>query len=120
MDEKYTPICLPDKAVTNIRDEYGGRMATATGWGMLGNGQQASVLQEIHEKLPITKGECPLDEMMSDEEISDKFCNGRKGVKKQTCAGDSGGPISLKVCMFLAKTNLISRRFFNNHRNDCR
>ena len=88
------PICLPDKGVKSIEEEYGGRTATITGWGALNdNDDTSSILQEI--QMPISNGDdCPWD--MS----ADQFCEGREDDDKQVCKGDSGGPVALRVNLF--------------------
>ena len=87
------PICLPDKGVKSIEEEYGGRTATITGWGALNdNDDTSSILQEM--QVPISNGDdCP--SYMS----VDHFCEGGEG-DKQACNGDSGGPVALPVNLF--------------------
>ena len=93
------PICLPDKGVKSIEEEYGGRTATITGWGALNDyDDTSSVLQEI--QVPISNGDdCPF---MS----ADHFCEEGEGDDKQACEGDSGGPVALRVNLFEEKKNI--------------
>ena len=81
------PICLP----LHDRDDYAGRIATATGWGLTsGEGQFSKKLLEINLKV-LSTAECSkYDEYWVHQQITyDKFCAHGNGGRT-VCSGDSG------------------------------
>ncbi|CAL4107808.1 unnamed protein product, partial [Meganyctiphanes norvegica] len=85
------PICLPPRGL-----DYTGHRAVATGWGRTDNrGNWAHILQEV--TLPIWRTEScnarHVYEILSNQEL----CAGPLEGGRDTCDGDSGGPLILQI-----------------------
>ncbi|XP_048505114.1 serine protease filzig isoform X2 [Athalia rosae] len=93
-DTHIVPICMPeDKA------DFTGRMATVTGWGRLKyNGGIPSILQEV--QVPIMENSVCQEMFQTtghSKLILDSFlCAGYANGQKDSCEGDSGGPLMLE------------------------
>ncbi|XP_046754126.1 serine protease filzig [Diprion similis] len=93
-DTHIVPICMPDDGA-----DFTGRMATVTGWGRLKyNGGVPSVLQEV--EVPIMEN-AVCQEMFQTtghpKLIRESFlCAGYANGQKDSCEGDSGGPLMLQ------------------------
>jgi len=89
----YTPICLP----THLQD-FTGQTSTVAGWGRTTEGgTSANILQEL-EGLPIIPdSQCKSNFATVGMEVSpDMVCaGGEEG--KDSCGGDSGGPLMVHV-----------------------
>ncbi|KAL7307249.1 hypothetical protein TKK_0000970 [Trichogramma kaykai] len=93
-DVHIVPICMPDDDT-----DYTNRMATVTGWGRLKySGGVPSVLQEV--KVPIMENSVCQEMFQTaghSKLILDSFmCAGYANGQKDSCEGDSGGPLSLQ------------------------
>ncbi|XP_014219940.1 mucin-2 [Copidosoma floridanum] len=93
-DLHIVPICMP-----NDNTDYVNRMATVTGWGRLKyNGGVPSVLQEV--KVPIMENSVCQEMFQTaghSKLILDSFmCAGYANGQKDSCEGDSGGPLTLQ------------------------
>ncbi|XP_001602935.2 serine protease filzig [Nasonia vitripennis] len=93
-DAHIVPICMPDD-----NTDYVNRMATVTGWGRLKyNGGVPSVLQEV--KVPIMENSVCQEMFQTaghQKLIIDSFmCAGYANGQKDSCEGDSGGPLTLQ------------------------
>ncbi|XP_011506497.1 PREDICTED: uncharacterized protein LOC105368979 [Ceratosolen solmsi marchali] len=93
-DAHIVPICMPDD-----NTDYVNRMATVTGWGRLKyNGGVPSVLQEV--KVPIMENSVCQEMFQTaghSKLIIDSFmCAGYANGQKDSCEGDSGGPLTLQ------------------------
>jgi len=98
-EEHILPICLPDPAVAREEAHYTGRVATVTGWGRLRHG--GPLPDKLHEvQLPIVPNkECQswFRETGHKKTIKPEFlCAGFKSGEKDSCEGDSGGPLTLR------------------------
>ncbi|XP_071550912.1 chymotrypsinogen A-like isoform X2 [Panulirus ornatus] len=93
--EAIRPICLP--AGDN---DFAGATATATGWGALQyGGYEAKVLQEVElDVWGNSACQAAWREKFQDQGftlLSSQVC--AVGLDKDTCSGDSGGPLIVKV-----------------------
>ena len=93
-DEHIVPICLPDD-----NDEFTGRMATVAGWGRLRyQGGVPAILQEV--QVPIMENHVCQELFLTgghQKKIHDSFmCAGYANGHKDSCEGDSGGPLMLQ------------------------
>ncbi|XP_058795963.1 serine protease filzig [Phymastichus coffea] len=93
-DQHIVPICMPDDNA-----DYTNRMATVTGWGRLKyNGGVPSVLQEV--KVPIMENSVCQEMFLTENHqkiILESFmCAGYANGQKDSCEGDSGGPLTLQ------------------------
>ncbi|ETN17734.1 hypothetical protein PPTG_05468 [Phytophthora nicotianae INRA-310] len=70
-------------------DNEVGSVATVRGWGLTENGSQSLVLEEVNVKI-ISNAEC--NKEYSDRITEGMLCAG-EGDGKDTCNGDSGGPL---------------------------
>ncbi|XP_068232111.1 chymotrypsinogen A-like [Palaemon carinicauda] len=90
------PICLPPADLASL----GGEEAVATGWGATSyGGNQASILQEVVLTIQ-SNSDCQSDwrKKFNDftfEIFDSQICT--KNAGKDTCNGDSGGPLMYKV-----------------------
>ncbi|KAJ8687184.1 hypothetical protein QAD02_022978 [Eretmocerus hayati] len=94
-DAHIVPICMPDDKTTNFVN----KTATVTGWGRLKyNGGVPSVLQEV--KVPIMENSVCQDMFIAgghSKRILESFmCAGYANGEKDSCEGDSGGPLTLQ------------------------
>ena len=88
------PICLANNSY-NSRN-LTGRMAVITGWGRLGPGRNSSdVLMQV--KVPIISQQtCDVSYTHFNVFINNKtICAGYPEGDRNSCAGDSGGPLSI-------------------------
>ena len=84
--------------------DFSGRTSYATGWGVeyFGSLSLSRELQEV--ELPIlTDEECKIKYKLTDKRYS--FCAGETGGNKDTCNGDSGGPLIVQDYNGLARGN---------------
>nr|XP_023015844.1 uncharacterized protein LOC111505297 [Leptinotarsa decemlineata] len=87
--ENVRPVCLP---IDNSRDAKF-RYATVTGWGVTDSGQNSMVLQKV--ELPIVSLEDCRNVYKSEPKANINYlqlCAGGRD-KKDSCPGDSGGPL---------------------------
>ena len=86
----FTPACLTSRSFS----DFTGQMALVYGWGREESGQYPSVLKEVGVRV-VDQETCK--EAMFPISITDKMlCAG--GVEgEDSCAGDSGGPLTIKV-----------------------
>ncbi|XP_054281294.1 serine protease filzig [Macrosteles quadrilineatus] len=93
-DSHIVPICMPQDT-----DDFTGRMATVTGWGRLKyGGGVPSVLQEV--QVPVIENSV-CQEMFhtaghSKSIISSFLCAGYANGQRDSCEGDSGGPLMVE------------------------
>ncbi|KAG8316927.1 Transmembrane protease serine 11D [Homalodisca vitripennis] len=93
-DSHIVPICMPQDD-----DDFTGRMATVTGWGRLKyGGGVPSVLQEV--QVPVIENSV-CQEMFhtaghSKSIISSFLCAGYANGQRDSCEGDSGGPLMVE------------------------
>jgi len=93
-DSHIVPICMPKD-----EDDFTGRMATVTGWGRLKyGGGVPSVLQEV--QVPVIENSV-CQEMFhtaghSKSIISSFLCAGYANGQRDSCEGDSGGPLMVE------------------------
>lgn len=85
------PICLP----ANDDQTYGGDVGTAVGWGMLGENEgQPAILREVD--IPILQKATCESMMVAFFTITETMiCAGTQEGGKDSCGGDSGGPLSV-------------------------
>ncbi|XP_059475164.1 serine protease filzig-like isoform X2 [Neocloeon triangulifer] len=93
-EEHIVPICLPDDD-----EDFTGRMATVSGWGRLKyGGGVPSVLQEV--QVPIMENNVCQDMFHASGHtktiISSFLCAGYANGQKDSCEGDSGGPLMVE------------------------
>nr|XP_045618584.1 serine protease filzig-like [Procambarus clarkii] len=93
-EEHIVPICMPQG-----NEDFVGKMGYVTGWGRLSyGGPVPTQLNEV--ELPIiTNSECQhwFTEAGHIKNIKPEFfCAGYKLGKKDSCEGDSGGPLSIR------------------------
>ncbi|XP_065339907.1 serine protease filzig-like isoform X3 [Cloeon dipterum] len=93
-DEHIVPICLPDD-----NEEFVGRMATVSGWGRLKyGGGVPSVLQEV--QVPIIENNVCQEMFQSANHVKSIIpsflCAGYATGQKDSCEGDSGGPLMVE------------------------
>nr|CAD7445846.1 unnamed protein product [Timema bartmani] len=93
-DTHIVPICMPKD-----NEDFTGRMATVTGWGRLKyGGGVPSVLQEV--QVPIIEN--PVCQEMFQTAghaktiLSSFLCAGYANGQKDSCEGDSGGPLMME------------------------
>lgn len=85
------PICLPTTRQLRNKDVQG-QNATVAGWGYTENGRVSDVLLSV--RVPIyTAEDCAnlYDRVLNTRSTLNKLCAGEVG--KDTCGGDSGGPL---------------------------
>jgi len=98
----HIPICLPDPAVTSVRD-YFGRKASLQGWGNTQPNETLPLnlpneLHELEDNLPISIGRsCGRKWWLNNPIPVDSFCTGENRETRTSCQGDSGGPVTIKV-----------------------
>ncbi|XP_042869283.1 transmembrane protease serine 9-like [Penaeus japonicus] len=84
-DIPVKPVCLPDAS-----DDFSGRTAVATGWGLMAEGGLSSpALREV-ELTVLSEGDCPATS-------STMLCAGEPEGGKGICNGDFGGPLVVDV-----------------------
>ncbi|XP_041969958.1 CLIP domain-containing serine protease 14D-like [Aricia agestis] len=84
------PICLPITA--SMRNtELSGRQATVAGWGLTENNEDSSILLKV--EVPIwSSSQC--SSFYNRWNVDTELCAG--AVNKDSCEGDSGGPLMLE------------------------
>lgn len=93
-DEHIVPICMP-----RDKEDFTGRMATVTGWGRLKyGGGVPNLLQEV--QVPVIENSV-CQEMFhtaghSKVILNSFLCAGYANGQKDSCEGDSGGPLMLQ------------------------
>ncbi|KDR24120.1 serine proteinase stubble [Zootermopsis nevadensis] len=93
-DEHIVPICMP-----HDKEDFTGRMATVTGWGRLKyGGGVPNLLQEV--QVPVIENSV-CQEMFhtaghSKVILNSFLCAGYANGQKDSCEGDSGGPLMLE------------------------
>ncbi|XP_028981955.1 ovochymase-2-like [Diachasma alloeum] len=87
-NEFVRPICLPPfEPFVRTRKLYRGKSVTAVGWGLADTGEEVCLPREV--KLEIFRDEdC-------DVKVETLICAGTYGNGKDSCAGDSGGPLQI-------------------------
>ncbi|KAK8383846.1 hypothetical protein O3P69_015941 [Scylla paramamosain] len=93
-DEHIVPICMPKG-----NEDFVGQMGYVTGWGRLSyGGPVPAKLNEV--ALPVIENhECQqwFNEAGHPKKIKPEFfCAGYKEGRKDSCEGDSGGPLSIR------------------------
>ncbi|GLH00885.1 Serine protease lint [Gryllus bimaculatus] len=93
-DEHVVPICLP-----RDNEDFTGRVATVTGWGRLKyGGGVPSVLQEV--QVPVIDNSVCQEMFLTaghqKQILSSFLCAGYANGQKDSCEGDSGGPLMLE------------------------
>uniref|UniRef100_A0A8C3MF58 Vitamin K-dependent protein C n=1 Tax=Geospiza parvula TaxID=87175 RepID=A0A8C3MF58_GEOPR len=90
---KYAlPICLPTRNLAEQELMRSGKQAVVTGWGTMSerNHTYAAFLRYI--QIPIVpRNECA--QAMSSQISDNMLCAGSLGDRKDSCRGDSGGPM---------------------------
>jgi len=86
----YTPVCLPD-----LSQEFEG-IAYVIGWGYTKPSSSVSdILQKVKMKIR-PSGKC--QRQYTKAKITEgMFCAGRSNGKKDSCRGDSGGPLTKRM-----------------------
>ncbi|KAF4141122.1 Trypsin [Phytophthora infestans] len=87
--EKKVSTDSIDLCAADGSDNEVGSVATVRGWGLTENGSQSLVMEELNVKI-ISNAEC--NKMYSDRITEGMLCAG-EGDGKDTCNGDSGGPL---------------------------
>ena len=91
------PVCLP----TDTSEDYVGQLATVTGWGALSWPDSSTVLpdfpavlQEVNVTI-ISNDACRTDYKYEPSHISEMMLCATAGGDKDSCSGDSGGPLTV-------------------------
>ena len=91
------PVCLP----TDTAEDYVGQLATVTGWGALSWPDSSTavpeyphVLQEVNITI-ISNDACTTDYKYNASDISEMMLCATAGGDKDSCSGDSGGPLTV-------------------------
>ncbi|KAG1711575.1 hypothetical protein DVH05_008824 [Phytophthora capsici] len=87
--EKEVTTNTIDLCAADGSDNEVGTVATVRGWGLTENGSQSLVLEEVNVKI-VSNAEC--NKEYSDRITEGMLCAG-EGDGKDTCNGDSGGPL---------------------------
>ncbi|XP_071805393.1 mannan-binding lectin serine protease 1-like [Asterias amurensis] len=99
LTRQIRPLCIPDDE-TFSNDEFSEFVtledteAIAVGWGTTGRTSRSETLQEVY--LPLVNLETCNDAMRSPVTV-DMLCAGLADGGRDTCYGDSGGPLMLKA-----------------------
>lgn len=94
-DEHILPICLPK----DDSDDFVGDMGTVTGWGRLNYGGPVPDRLQVVDLPVVSNSECQswFREAGHRKNIKPEFmCAGYKSGVKDSCEGDSGGPLSVQ------------------------
>lgn len=84
------PVCLPPPGV-RTSSIVGSRQAIVAGWGTTENGPNTQILQSV--RLPfVSKAEC--NPHYRNGLIDEQVCFGGEG-RRDSCFGDSGGPVMI-------------------------
>ncbi|KAL3674683.1 hypothetical protein V7S43_000623 [Phytophthora oleae] len=87
--EKEVTTNTADLCAADGSDNEVGTVATVRGWGLTENGSQSFLLEEVNVKI-VSSAEC--NKEYSDRITEGMLCAG-EGDGKDTCNGDSGGPL---------------------------
>ncbi|POM71033.1 Serine protease family S01A [Phytophthora palmivora] len=87
--EKEVTTDTIDLSATDGSDNEVGTVATVSGWGLTENGSQSLVMEQVNVQI-ISNAEC--NKQYSDRITEGMLCAG-DGNGKDTCNGDSGGPL---------------------------
>ncbi|OWZ07122.1 Serine protease [Phytophthora megakarya] len=87
--EKEVTTDTIDLCAADGSDNKVGTVATARGWGLTENGSESHVMEEVNVQI-ISNAEC--NKEYSDRITEGMLCAG-DGNGKDTCNGDSGGPL---------------------------
>ncbi|KAL0853140.1 hypothetical protein ABMA27_012903 [Loxostege sticticalis] len=95
LNKHIVPACL------DVGDEEGdAEIASATGWGALGDGKEAAEVLQIMEIARFSTEECskhygPYRLLKTGFDNSTQICYGHRQIPRDTCRGDSGGPLQV-------------------------
>lgn len=90
---KYAlPICLPTRNLAEQELMRSGRQAVVTGWGTMSERNLSYAASLRYIQIPIVpRNECA--QAMSSHISDNMLCAGSLGDRKDSCRGDSGGPM---------------------------
>lgn len=96
MYNKYAlPICLPTRDLAEHELTTKGRQMLVTGWGSTSDEMRNYSALLSYIEIPIVpKNECA--QVMTNTISDNMLCAGSLGDRKDSCSGDSGGPMATK------------------------